>query len=73
MTRPLALLLCLACATASAEEPDRGPVRTAVVLLPEGEAPVEGGCWLRADVCVQTGRELAQLRADNARLTALAW
>ena len=45
---------------------DRGVAVTAQVLQPDGSsATVEGGCWLRSDVCVATGRELVQLRRET--------
>jgi hypothetical protein len=71
--RAPALLLCFLCTAAVAEEPspapDRGVVGSAVVVLPEGgTAHVEGGCWLRADVCVATGRQLVQMRNENRTL-----
>jgi hypothetical protein len=58
---------------AAAETPppalDRGIVSTASVVTPDGgTVQVEGGCWLDARVCVATGRELVQLRSENAAL-----
>jgi hypothetical protein len=74
VTRALALLLCLLCTSSVAAEEapptsDRGIAASALVVQPDGQlAQVEGGCWLRADACVATGRELVQLRAENHAL-----
>ena len=42
---------------------------SAQVLLPDGtQHQVQGGCWLRDDVCVATGRELVRLRRETVAL-----
>jgi hypothetical protein len=64
----LALVLLIAVPT-WAQEPRTLDVRRATVTLQDGRTvEVVEGCWLSTQQCVSTGKELAQLRAENASL-----
>lgn len=69
--RALALITAIA-TSAAAETPRAVDVERGTLWAPGADAPVAvaSGCFLREDLCVSTGRELAELRAENAALAA---
>ena len=76
--KALALITALACATAYAEPapaedaPRTVDVASGTVWKPGDDVPivVGSGCFLREDVCLKAGQELAELRAENEALQA---
>lgn len=60
--KSLALAMVLVTSVALADPPADAPVRR---VIKAGEVAPTDGCFLNNPACVDTGRELAQLRTEN--------